>query len=106
MFSLILLVIVGLGFGYFATQNTQQIAITLANTPVPGIPLYIVIGITLIIGFAICWIISLTDTFSTFFRMRGKDGKIKDSKKSINDLSKKVHDLEIENARLQGQLKR
>lgn len=105
MFSLILLVLVGLGFGYFATQNTQQITLTLANAPVAGIPLYIVIGITLLIGFAICWIISLSDTFSSFLTIRGKNSKIKSSDKDITNLTKRVNQLEIENAKLQGELK-
>lgn len=106
MFTLILLVVIGLGFGYFATQNTQQFTLTLAGAPIYGVPVYIAIGITLLIGFAICWIISLSDTFSSFLTIRGKNSKIKDSKNAINDLTKRVNQLEIENARLQGQLKR
>jgi putative membrane protein len=106
MFSLILLVIVGLGFGYFATQNTQQVTLMIINNSVPSIPLYIVMGITLLIGFGICWIISLSDTFSSFLTIRGKNNTIKDSKKTIQDLSKKVKELEIENAKLQTESKR
>lgn len=104
MFPLILLVSLGLGFGYFATQNTQHITISLANYVIPSVPLYIIIGVTLLIGFAISWIISLSDMLSTTFRMRGKESTIKNAKKTIHDLTKQINELEIENATLKGKL--
>ncbi len=105
MFSLILLLVVALGFGYFATQNTQSITLTLINTPITGIPLYVVIGITLLIGFAVCWLISLSDTFSSFLTIRGKNSKINNSNKALDAQSKQIRQLELENAKLQGELK-
>lgn len=106
MFSLILLILVGLGYGYFATQNTQLVTLTFANYTFPEISLYIVIGITLLVGFAICWIISLSDTLSSALKLRGKNSKIKDNKQTIQNLTKKVNQLEIENANLQGKLEK
>lgn len=102
MFIFILLVGLSLIFGYFATQNTQQVTITLAHYVISDIPLYIVFVVTLLIGFALSWIISLSDSFSAALRMRGKESKIKDGMKNIHNLTKRVNDLEIENARLKG----
>jgi len=40
----------------------------------------------------------------TTFTMRGKENKIKSSNKENVELSKKIHDLEIENAKLTTRL--
>lgn len=102
MFTLILLVILALSFGYFATQNTLSIPVTLANYTVSNIPLYVVIGSTLLIGLLSSWLISLLDSFSNALKLRGKDSAIKNSKRTIHDLTKRVNQLEIENAKLKG----
>lgn len=102
MFALILLVILALAFGYFATQNTLNIPITLASYTFSGVPLYIVLGITLLIGLLFSWFVSLLDSFSVAMKLRGKDSTIKDSNKTIQDLTKRVNELEIENAKLKG----
>ncbi len=106
MFSLILLVIFALGFGFFSTQNTQHITITLASYVIPNLPLYVVIGTTLLVGLAIAWIISLSDTISSALRIRGKESTIKDANKTIIGLTKQINQLEVENAELKGELKK
>lgn len=102
MFTLILLVILALAFGYFATQNTLNIPLTLANYTISSIPLYIVLGATLLIGLLFSWLISILDSFSNAMKLRGKDSAIKNSKKAIQDLTKRINQLEIENAKLKG----
>ena len=104
MFSLILLVIFAIIFGYFATQNTQTITVTLYNYTISSIPLYIVIGAALLIGLSLSWLISLSGSVSTAMKIRGKESTIKDAKKNIHDLTKQVNQLEIENARLKGKV--
>jgi len=91
MFTLMLVVALALGFGYFATQNTQHITITLANYILSNVPLYAVIGGTLIVGFAVSWIISLSDKLSSSLKIRGKESTIKDSKKTIHELTKRTN---------------
>lgn len=100
MFTLILLVILALGFSYFATENTQLSTITLAGYKMAQIPLYVLIGITLLIGLSLSWLISLLDSLAVAMKIRGKEHVIKDAKDTIRDLTKKVNDLEIENAKL------
>ena len=103
MLTVILFLILALVFGYFATQNTQSITITVANYTLSSIPLYAAVGITLLIGLSFSWLVSLIDTFSAAMKLRGKEHKIKDANKTIQDLTKQIKDLEIENARLKGQ---
>lgn len=104
MFTVILFVILSIVFGYFATQNTQDISITLAGSEILGLPLYLVIGVTLVLGLSFSWLVSLLDSFSTTLKMRGKESTIKDANKTIQELTKQVNDLEIENANLKGKI--
>lgn len=102
MLTFILLLILALGFGYFATQNTLSIPITLANYTLSNVPLYMVIGVTFLLGLSLSWLNSLLDSFSSAMKLRGKDSAIKGSKRTINDLTKQINQLEIENAKLKG----
>jgi len=106
MFSLIVLVIVGLMYGYFATQNTAITPIMIAGYPITDTPLYLIIGATLLIGLLISWIISLSDWLMAALKLRGKDHEIRDVEKSNEKLSEKIKSLELENARLTGELKK
>ena len=104
MFTLILLVILMLGFSYFATVNTQLSIITIPGYAQLEIPLYILIGITLVLGLSFSWIVNLLDSLSVAMKLRGKEHVIKDAKTTIQELTKKVNQLEIENAKLTGRL--
>lgn len=106
MFTLILLVILGLIFGYFATQNVINVPITLATYTIKDVPLYIVLGITLLIGFGISWIINIIDSIAAMLKLRGKDSTIKNTKATVSSLEKRVNELELENANLKGQLEK
>lgn len=100
MLTLILLVILALGFSYFATFNTQLATITIPGSSQLQIPLYILLGITLVLGLSLSWLISLLDSISTSMKLKGKEDTIKDAKSTIHDLTKRVNHLEIENAKL------
>ncbi len=100
MFALIVLFVFGIGVAFFATQNTQSISITFANYSLTGIPLYIIVLVSLLLGFAVSWIISLVDVISSAFKIHGKESTIKDANKQISELTKRVHQLELENERL------
>lgn len=102
MFTLILLVILALGFSYFATENPELQTITLAGYTLTPVPIYILIGVTLLLGLSLSWLISLLDSLSVAMKLRGKEHVIKDAKTTIQELTKKVNQLEIENAKLIG----
>jgi len=100
--TLIVLIISGAGFAYFATQNTARVAISLFHYSIPNVPIYVVVLAALLIGILICWVISVFGSISTSLTIFGKNNKIKKDSKQIDDLNKKIHDLEIENANLKG----
>ena len=103
MFALIVLFIFGIGVAFFATQNTQAISITLANYPLTGIPLYLIVLVSLLLGFVVSWIISFVDVIASALKMHGKENMIKNANKQISELTKRVHQLELENERLKAE---
>ncbi len=104
MFTFILYIILALVFGYFATQNTETISINLLGSRLSDIPLYAILGVTLVIGLAFSWFISLFGTLGAMMKLRGKENVIKDSKLAIKDLEKRINQLELQNAKLTGEL--
>ncbi len=103
MFVLVVLVLFGIGGAYFATQNTQTASITLANYSYSGIPLYLIALGSLLVGFVVSWLISLVDGVSSYFRIHGKDSALKDAHKEVAELTKRVHQIELENERLRAE---
>ena len=103
MLSLLLLMLFGLAIAFFAGQNTYPVTIELGNYRAAGIPLYVVIVGSLILGFFVSWIVSLIDAAFNLFALRGKDNAIRNTQRRANELEERVHDLEVENAQLRGE---
>jgi uncharacterized membrane protein YciS (DUF1049 family) len=103
MFALIILFIFGIGVAFFATQNTQAISIVIVNYPLSGIPLYLIVLVSLLLGFVVSWIISFVDVIASALKMHGKENMIKNANKQISELTKRVHQLELENERLKAE---
>lgn len=102
MITLLLLILFGLGVGYFATQNVIGIPITLAGYTIEGTPLYIIVVGSLLLGVAISWIISLMRDISSSVALHGKDTALKSAHKTIEELKDSNYKLEVENAKLRG----
>ncbi len=105
MFTLIVYLILAIVFGYFATQNTGIISLSFASYKIGHIPLYIALGIALLVGLLFSWLSGLIDSLASTMKIRGKEHTIKDDKKIIHELTKKINQLELENAKLSGQIK-
>ncbi len=97
---LIFAIFVGLGITYFATQNTAKVSLQLASYMLSGIPLYLVVVGALLLGLALAWIFSLASSLSSTLTIRGGRNKLKQANKTIAELAKKNHQLELESARL------
>lgn len=100
MSSLVLIIIFGLGMAYFATQNVGTVHLIVANYLLSGIPMYVVVIFSLLLGILVSWILSMVDVISAAFTVRGKDNELKKALKTVDTLEGKVHDLEIENEQL------
>lgn len=93
-------------FGYFATFNTLSIPLVLGHFyTFPSAPLYLVIGATLLIGIFLAWLISFTSHLATQFTLSRFKKELQEKKEAIRSMTKKVNELQVENASLKGELK-
>jgi len=86
--------------GYFATQNTTPVTIHFARYVIEGVPLYLVVLGSALVGLLMAWIFHIARSVSTAVTIYGKDHAVRRANKASEDLEKRVHDLEVENERL------
>lgn len=102
MLILILLLIIGGVMAYLAQNNLMLVTLNLGTYVFSGIPLFYVIVGSLLTGLVLAYLIYLANSIFTAFIMRGKDNQIKQSSSEIVDLTKQIHQLELENERLKN----
>lgn len=103
MLALIISILIGLGVAYFALQNSAGATVKLFNYQIPGVPVYLIVIVSLLIGLFVAWVMSLLDSVSNAFILRGRDHAINEARAEIKILREKIHDLELEIARLKGE---
>ena len=100
MLSLILLLVLGSGMAFLALQNTILVPVTVFTHTIKSIPLFYVIIASMLAGIVLSYLIHLSQSISSSLTIRSKDQKIRSEKKELAELTKKYHQLELENARL------
>lgn len=85
---------------YFATQNTAMLTLHFASYSWSGIPIYLVVLGSLLVGLLFAWIFHLLTAISSSLTIRDKDHALKEEKKANLELTKRVHQLELENTKL------
>lgn len=100
MVSLIILIVTGGFFAYFATQNTMRISVSMFHYTINNVPVYALVLAALLLGIFISFIISLFGSVSNFLTIFGKNSEIKKDEAQISALNKRVRELELENERL------
>lgn len=102
MLIFILFLIVGSIMVYLAQNNFGLVTLRLSTYTFSDIPLfYIIIG-SLLTGLGLAYLAYLINSIFTAFRMHRKDSVIKHGKNDIVDLTKRIHQLELENERLKN----
>ena len=102
MLILILFLVTGGVMVYLAQNNLMLVSLHLGTYVFSGIPLfYIIIG-SLLTGLGLAYLVYLVNSIFTAFTMHRKDNKIKQTKSEIVDLTKQIHQLELENERLKN----
>ena len=102
MITFILFLVVGAIMVYLAQNNLSLITLHLGPYSFSDIPLFYVIIGALIAGLIFAYIVFFINSIFTGFTMRGKDKTIKQGKSEVIDLTKQVHQLELENERLKN----
>jgi uncharacterized integral membrane protein len=99
MVAIIITLIFAIGVAFFATQNTASVVIHISEYS-RSVPLYLIVLVSVLVGFVLAWILHLLDAFASLFALRGKDSTIKKEKKTNLELTKHIHQLELENTKL------
>ena len=100
MFTLILFLIISSVIAYLAIRNSMLVVLHFGPYVFSDIPLFYVIIGSLLIGLGLSYLFALIRSISTGFTMRKKDKKIKETRSEIVDLTKRIHQLELENEKL------
>ena len=100
MLILILLLVVGSILVYISKFNFMPVSVNLGLYAFSDIPLFYVIVGSLVTGLVLSYVVYLVHAISTSFTLRGKDNEIKKNKDEVLELTKRVHQLELENEKL------
>ncbi len=100
MLTLILLLVVGSFLAYLAQDNLVLVSVNFGPYVISGVPLFYVIVGSLVTGLAVAYVIYLTEAISKSLAMRAKDVELKKSKQEVLELTKRVHQLEIEKEKI------
>lgn len=101
MLILILFLIVGSVIVYISKFNYTPVTVNLGIYTFSNIPLFYVIVGSLLVGLIFSYLVYLVYAISTAFKLRGKDKEIKQNKNEVLELTKRVHQLELENEKLE-----
>lgn len=102
MLGLILFLIIGLLIAYLAISNSMLVALSLGPYTAENIPLFYVIVGSILIGLILAYAIHLVRSISTSLTIRGKDKKLHATKTEVTQLTKRLHQLELENEKLRS----
>lgn len=100
MLRLIILLVFGSVMAYLSLENTLAVPVTLFGYTFPHVPLFFVIIGSMLGGILLAYVIHLVQSLFTALILRSKDKKIRDERNELAELTKKYHQLEIENAEL------
>lgn len=100
MLVLILLLVVGSMLVYISKFNFGLVSVNLGFYTINDIPLFYVIVASVVFGLILSCFVYLFHLISTSFTIRSKDNEIKKNKDEVLDLTKQVHQLELENEKI------
>jgi len=100
MLIAILLLVTAAAVVYISQFNFMLVSVNLGWYTFSNIPLFYVIVASLVIGLALSYLVYLVHVISTSFTIRGKNKEIKKDKEEVLELTKRVHQLELENEKL------
>jgi putative membrane protein len=102
MILLILLLVIGGIMAYVAQDNLVPVALHLGPYVFADIPLFYVITGSILAGLSIAYLIYLVNSIIISLKLRGKDKKLKETRSEVAELTKRVHQLELENEKLKN----
>ena len=104
MATMILVVVFGIIFSYFATINTGLVDINFGQSTISSLPLYAVILFSISLGVLISFLIHIIQLMGSNWNINSKEKNLDDARREIAELTKKNHKLEIDNTKLRSKL--
>jgi uncharacterized integral membrane protein len=98
--ALLLFIVFGLFFGYFATLNTSLVSVHFGIETLANIPLYVLVISSFAVGVMFASIFYYIKLFGAKLLLRKKESDIEEKQKEAAENLKKAHQLELENAKL------
>lgn len=95
MKGLLFALLFSFGFAFFATQNTKVVQIQIAQYLFAGVPLYIVVLGSIFVGILLAVVVNFFTSLSSLLIMRKKESAMNELKKTVVELIKRVHMLEL-----------
>lgn len=100
MLTVILFLLVGSILAYLSQYNLTPVTVNFGIYVLTDVPLFYVIIGSLAIGLLFSYLINLVHSISTSFLIRGKKKEIKKGRNEVLELTKRVHQLELEKEKL------
>ncbi len=102
-----MLLVIGSLLVYISQFNFMLVSVNLGFYAFSDVPLFYVIVASMLFGLILSYVVYLIHSISTSLTIRGKDNKIKEHKDEVLELTKRVHQLELENEKLrQGEVEK
>lgn len=102
MLILILLLVVGLIFVYISKFNFDLVSVNLGFYIINNVPLFYVIIGSVVFGLVLSYLAYLFHSFFTSYTIRSKNHEIKKNKEEVLDLTKQVHQLELDKEKIKN----
>jgi len=102
MLNIIILLLAGSAFAYISKDNLSPVTLNVAHYTFANIPLFYVIVGSLLVGLVLSYIVQIFGRIATAFVLRGNRQEMKSSQDEILELTKRVHQLELENEQLKN----
>ena len=100
MLIIILFLIIGSALVYISKFNFAPVTLNLGFYVFSHIPLFYVIVGSLLVGLVLSYLVYIIRSISTSLTLRGKNKELKNDKDEILELTRRVHQLELENEKL------
>lgn len=100
MLILILFLVIGSMLAYVSKSNLMPVSVHLGQYVLSDVPLFYVIICSLVLGLVLSYVIYVIHDIATSWTLRGKVNEIKKGKDVALELTKRVHQLELENEKL------
>ena len=102
MLMLILFLVAGSGMAYLSKDNLGLVTMRFGLYTFSDIPLFYVIIGSLLLGLGLAYLIYFVNSVIVSVSVHKKDKEIKQGNSDIVDLTKRIHQLELENEKLKN----